>query len=267
MIGRSSDVVRSFWYGTELSPYEVLCLKSFVDHGHSVELYAYDRDLVVPAGVRLCDASEVLAKDKVFFYASGPGKGSVAGFSNLFRYSLLLCKGGWWVDTDVICLSSHLPSLDRFFAWEDHDEVVVGCAVVKLPPNDRILVECLSQISAFRADAPWGTTGPFLLTATVRALDLTSEVQPFETAYPWHHSRSIEVLDPQQADVISMATSNATCHHLWHENFRRCGISKLIRPPAGSYLDLLFRRHDVEFPAQPAYDYGALVRANAVYRQ
>jgi hypothetical protein len=31
---RSEHTFQSFWWGKELSPYEVLCLKSFVAHGY-----------------------------------------------------------------------------------------------------------------------------------------------------------------------------------------------------------------------------------------
>jgi hypothetical protein len=39
---------QSFWYGEALSPYELFCLKSFIDHGHAVDLYTYDANLVAP---------------------------------------------------------------------------------------------------------------------------------------------------------------------------------------------------------------------------
>jgi glycosyltransferase involved in cell wall biosynthesis len=243
----------------------MLSLTSFVDHGHQIELYSYDTSLPVPRGVRLRDASEVLPESRIFFYASGPGKGSVAGFANLFRYLLLRQKGGWWVDTDVLCLSPRLPALDRFFAWEGNDHVLIGNAVLKFPGNDALLQECLSDISVFRPDVPWGTTGPFLLTAIVKNRGLAEEAQHFLTAYPWHHSRWFEVFDPERTDVIRTATTGATFHHLWHEHFRRCGIIKLIRPPAGSYLDELFERHKVGFPTRRAYDYASLARLSDIY--
>ena len=44
----------------------------------------------------------------MFFYTDALHVGSVAGFSNLFRYELLRRDGGWWVDTDVLCLAAEL---------------------------------------------------------------------------------------------------------------------------------------------------------------
>ena len=43
---------QSFWHGGVLSPYQLFCLKSFIDCGHAVDLYTYDLNLVAPAGVR-----------------------------------------------------------------------------------------------------------------------------------------------------------------------------------------------------------------------
>jgi hypothetical protein len=243
----------------------MLCLTTFVHYGHQIELYSYNTSLSVPRGVRLCDASEILPESRVYFYSSGAGKGSVSGFTNLFRYSVLQQKGGWWVDTDVLCLSSDLPALDRFFAWEDNKREVIGSAVLKFSADDALLQQCLADIAVFRPEAPWGTTGPFLLTAHVRNHGLTAEAQPFFTTYPWHHSRVFEVFDPERTNEIKSTTAGAAFQHLWHESLRRCGIIKLVRPPPGSYLDEAFIRHKICFPAQPAYDYASLARIWDIY--
>ena len=74
---------QSFWHGEALSPYELFCLQSFVTCGHDVDLYTYTANLVVPAGVRVCDAASLVSRDRVFVYqAEGFGKGSPSAFSN-----------------------------------------------------------------------------------------------------------------------------------------------------------------------------------------
>src|SRR3954467_14258102 len=95
-------VINELWIG-QLSPVEQLCLKSFVAKGHNVHLYTYDAIENVPQGVTLQDAAQILPPSQIFRNRRGRGKGSLAGFSDLFRYKLLLDKGGWWVDTDVFC--------------------------------------------------------------------------------------------------------------------------------------------------------------------
>jgi hypothetical protein len=88
------NIVQSFWYGGQLSPYEVLCMRSFTDRGYEYHLYSYDRTLDTPNGVTLCDATEILPENRVFRIETGLAKGSYALFSDLFRYELLLCRGG-----------------------------------------------------------------------------------------------------------------------------------------------------------------------------
>src|SRR5262245_33272183 len=39
---RRGHASQSFWYGGPLSPYELFCLRSFIDWGHAVDLYSYD---------------------------------------------------------------------------------------------------------------------------------------------------------------------------------------------------------------------------------
>jgi hypothetical protein len=111
-------------------------MKSFLDHGHEYDLYSYSSPSV-PAGVRVMDANEILPRGEVFFYSGGEGAGSVACFANLFRYRLLMLRGGWWADTDVVCLSSQLPESETFFAWQDAQLIAIG--VLKFPPGHPLI--------------------------------------------------------------------------------------------------------------------------------
>ena len=105
-------------------------MKSFVDHGHDYDLYSYSSP-TVPKGVRVLDADEILPRNEIFYYRRGRERGSVAGFSNLFRYRLLALRGGWWVDTDVICLSPNAPEREIFI--EREDENLIGSAIIRFP--------------------------------------------------------------------------------------------------------------------------------------
>lgn len=57
LVEKSLHTFQTFWWGARLSPYEMVCLKSFVDDGHSVDLYTFDASLEVPNGVIVRDAS------------------------------------------------------------------------------------------------------------------------------------------------------------------------------------------------------------------
>jgi hypothetical protein len=95
-----SNIIQSLWIGPELSKLEQLCLKSFIDNGHEFHLYTYAEIKNVPEGVIIKDGNEILDESEIFRYKNG----SVSAFSNLFRLTMLYKKGGYWVDTDVICV-------------------------------------------------------------------------------------------------------------------------------------------------------------------
>src|SRR5205085_1334129 len=90
---------------------------SFLRVGHPFELFVYDDVEGIPAGTRVRAAQDIIGRERVFAYgpAAGRGAGGLSGFSNLFRYALLLREGGYWVDTDNFCLRA-FPS----------DELVIG---------------------------------------------------------------------------------------------------------------------------------------------
>src|SRR5262245_66010756 len=91
------QLFQSFWWGEPLSPYEWLSLKSFIDFGHRFDLYSFDPHMAVPAQVRVRDAAELAGRAELFVYEQGFGKGSTAGFANMFRYMMLPASGGMWV--------------------------------------------------------------------------------------------------------------------------------------------------------------------------
>ena len=91
----------SLCIGRHLSALVRLSFSSFLANGLSFNVYVYEEVFNVPQGTVLKAADEILPESMIFRYKKYP---SHAGFSNFFRYKLLLQKGGWWVDTDVVCL-------------------------------------------------------------------------------------------------------------------------------------------------------------------
>lgn len=49
--------IQMLWIGNQLSPIEQLCMKSFLYHGHQVDLFAYSDINGVPSDVTIRDAS------------------------------------------------------------------------------------------------------------------------------------------------------------------------------------------------------------------
>lgn len=237
--------LQSFWHGGALSPYELFCLKSFVDHGYGIDLYTYDANLVVPAGVRICDAAEVARQDEIFVYqAEGFGKGSPSAFSNLFRYKLLLEKGGWWIDTDVVCLTDRIPTVSEFFARQDAD--FVNGAIMYFEPAHPVMAKCLAQAMNLGPNVKWGDTGPRLLTRALQEAGCLDRALPAAVCYPVHYTHALDILRPSSTALLAPQVESSLFLHLWNSMLVHRGVEKDCRPPKRSLLRALTDKHPVE---------------------
>lgn len=232
---------QSFWSGPPLSLYEQLCLKSFIDHGHRFVLYSFDTSMAVPQGVVVRDASEILDPGEFFVYKNGFGKGSPAAFANLFRYELLSRLGGWWVDTDVVCLSSDIPAVQVFYA-KQHDGQFNN-AVLRFPQWHPVMLRCLAEARRIGQNVIWGQTGPALLTTVVQQICVGREVAATRLAYPVPVGNALAILRPERKAWVEEMTQPAWFLHLWNEVLKAYQVDKNRLPPPGSYLESLFVRH------------------------
>lgn len=239
----SQHVFQAFWAGGPLTPYEALCLKSFVTHGHGVDLYSFDPNLNVPDGVRVCDASAVSSPDSFFVYEDGFGKGSPSAFANLFRYKLLAQKGGWWIDTDVVCLTDDVPDLGEFFASEDAE--LINVAVMRFPPAHPLVLRCLEQARALGSSVRWGDTGPRLFTRLARERGLSGSALPSSTCYPVHYSDAADLLRPAKFEAVRDKIQSSLFVHLWNQMLVQKGVRKTLLPPRGSLLRQWADQHAV----------------------
>lgn len=243
--GPAQHLFQSFWYGGALSPYELFCLKSFIDCGHAFDLYTYDPNLAVPAGVRVCDASELFSRDEVFVYqAEGFGKGSPSAFSNLFRSKLMVEKGGWWADTDVVCLTGRIPVVTEFFARQDADFVAWG--IMYFEPRHPVMVQCLDQGTKLGRTVKWGDSGPRLLTRVLTERGLIDRAQPASVCYPIHYTQALDVLRPSRTAALAGQIETSLFLHLWNAMLVFRGVQKTCLPPKGSLLRQWADKHPVD---------------------
>lgn len=238
-----AQLFQSFWWGEPLSPYEWLSLKSFVDCGHGFDLYSFDPHMAVPAGVRVRDAAELTSRAEFFVYESGVGKGSPAAFANLFRYKLLAERGGWWVDTDVVCLSDTIPDYPRFVAQQD--EELVNNAVMRFEPRHPVMLRCLERAAEKGRSVRWGDTGPLLLTQVMQELGETQGILAPSICYPIHHANALEVLRPSTLGSVTARVNGSQFLHLWNQVLIDVGVRKTYLPPRGSLLRRLVERHQI----------------------
>lgn len=104
--------IQCFWHGP-MSDLEILCLKSWVGHGHPVHLYSYQTITDLPLGVVLIDAREIIPEGPTIY--TGPMHKTATKtafemlpFSDRFRFTLLRMNGGLWLDLDII-LTKPIP--------------------------------------------------------------------------------------------------------------------------------------------------------------
>lgn len=141
------QTVHALWIGDQLSPVELLCIHSFLNFGYTFHLWIYSPIENIPEQVVVCDANEILTSKHIFRYNHtnqfGHGKGSLAGFSDIFRYKLLYEKGGIWVDMDITCLKAIDIAGEYIFRYHGKEGVVGN--FIKCPPKSAVMKYCYEK--------------------------------------------------------------------------------------------------------------------------
>jgi len=234
------DTANFFWEGSELGPVETGCVASFVQHGFKVCVYSY-RNLKLPTGVTLYDATEIMPKSDLSIYCQAGQKGNLAAFSDAFRYRLLDSKVGWWFDADMLCLDdcSRFESLLRTkrlgFCAGREDRTHINGAALFLSDRD-IAGALLDDLNACGLTFDWGEIGPKLLTRVIRRLGLQESIEPPQTFYPIHYRDFEKLYDPAQREWCEENIIGSLALHLWNEIRSRLIIPSSVLPPNGSFL-------------------------------
>jgi hypothetical protein len=179
----------------------------------------------------------------VFCYQKGVGKGSYSAFSNLFRYKLIFEKGGWWVDTDVVCLRP-FDFKDEFVFATEHEEdgtTLAASCVLKSPAGSAYLGYCLRVCDAKdKAKIIWGEIGPRLLDDAVKRFDLIAHRVPSQMFNPINWFEFSEIVKPE-FDVARLKNSHAV--HLWNQMWKKHYVDPDDDGPPDSLYALLRKRY------------------------
>ena len=172
------SIIQGLWIGAELSVMEQLSIASFLQNGHEYHLYVYDETRNIPAGTIIKDAGEILPASNIFQYTQRP---SYAGFANFFRYKLLLERGGWWADTDIVCLKPFDFSAAYVFSSEMSQGLeVVTSGVIKAPVGSQVMAYAWKVCHGKEPkNLTWGETGPRLMAEAVSRFLLEEYKQPW----------------------------------------------------------------------------------------
>lgn len=234
-----SAIVQGLWIGGELSPLEQLSIASFLQNGHEYHLYAYGDVGNVPGGAFVRDGREILPESRIFRYRDHE---TFSGFSNYFRYKLLLERGGWWVDTDTVCLRPFdLPQPYVFSSEVVSGRVVMNCGIIKVPPESAVMRHAWSVCETRRPDElVWGEVGSRLIREAVSRLALDEFMMAPQAFCPIGFRDWAAVLDP--AHVWAWG-EEVYAVHLWNEMWRRNQRSKAGAYDPGCLYEQLKRRY------------------------
>ena len=236
--------VQSLWIGAHLSTLEKLSIQSFMDHGHAYHIYAYQDLPGLPAGAVLRDADDILPPSQIFRYRD---RKSFAAFSNVFRYKLLLERGGWWADTDVVCLRPLDLADEHVFVSETVEwrgatrpQTVVGSCVMKAPSGSAAMALALSRsLARDRTTLRWGEIGPRLVGEVVEATGLQRFVRPPAAFCPIGYGAWRQLINTPPPPL----PSETYTVHFWNEMWRLAAQDKDADYPVGCLFESLKRRH------------------------
>jgi mannosyltransferase OCH1-like enzyme len=254
--------VRAFWTGPSLSLYEELSLRSFLASGARVQLFSYDDDLVVPDGVELVNANDILP-GPVYAFRHAAGDKSLALHSDLFRYVAVEKYGGWYLDLDIIFIGQELSASSIYIARETAN--VINGAVMKFPAHSPLLQRAIEEARRLLPETAASSShetrvliGPSLMTRLLSEFSLEHVVQPRSNAYEIGYDEIPAFFDPASCERLQERVADSDFTHLWNEVWRWIRIPKNYGPPEGSYLDSLFRRVGMKISPHARLSYGAL---------
>lgn len=236
-----------------MSAMEQLGITSFLKNGHKFHLYTYGGVKSAPEGTVIVDGNEIISRERIFKYRD---RDTYAGFANMFRYKLLFEKGGYWVDTDVVCLKPFDSKADYVFAKTGRRKLfgdlnstfrLQNC-IIKTPPGAEIMKYCYeSAESRDPQELKFGETGPLLLRTAVKKFKLDNFVAGAWTFCPidWRNwsrliSGSVPIIWLELAKMYLFGTRAV---HLWNEMWREKSLDKDAEFPHNCIYEQLKRHY------------------------
>lgn len=245
MAGR--PLAQSLWVGPRLRWVEQLSIASYLRNGWRYQLYVYDTPANVPAGVEIMDAEAILPRSALFREGGSSGwhKGSLGAFSDLFRYALLLRRGGMWTDTDVLNRRRFEPDGRSFMSTELIDGGLYGPngALLAAPAGSPFMAEALRRAEALIGENQlrFARIGPELLAEMIAERGLSGfELLPrcFMNPIPWMSAAWL--LAPAERIARLPEIQAAANIHLYTETWRLVGLSLEAPPGPETFLGQRF---------------------------
>ena len=249
-----SEIFQALWIGGKLSKMEQLAMKSFIDNGLEYHLYTYDNVPNVPDGVIIKDGNEILDKSEIFRYKNG----SVSAFSNLFRFTMLYKKGGYWVDTDLACIKPFRFNTDYVVITEpsrDYKHAIITSCFMKLPKGSEaakvgMVIQRIQKQQILNGTLQWGS-GPQTMQQVVKRCKLEEYILPWYTVCScnWTSMQSIVDTKYKCPSIVINDFDNLPDGmvgiHFWNEVWRRNGLDKNADFDKKSIYERLKAKHNI----------------------
>jgi len=239
------SIVQSLWIGNSFSVMEKLGASSFIKNDNEFHLYSYEKIEGIPEGVVIKDANEIISEDKIFKYKK---YNTYSAFANLFRYKLLLEKGGYWVDMDIVSFKKFDYTDDYIFTQEriskkrlfGYNHQINNC-IIKVPAGSEIMDYCYKEALKKNSDSlHWGQTGPELLTKAVYLFKMEEYITKPNRFYPiaWWEWKEFISENPKK-NILN----NSDAIHFYNEMWRREGVDKSADFPESSIYEQLKKKY------------------------
>lgn len=263
----TNNTVATFWYGAPFGPIEQVSALSMLDAGHKLVVYTRGTIDGVPPGIDVRDAGEILDTGDIVRHRK---TGSVALYSDLFRYALFNKTDYTWVDLDVVALQPLPMDTPYLFGYESTDEV--NGAVLRLPRQS----PALAELSKFTVDTrgypptlqglrrlkyvarsfgrglpisqwPWGSLGPRALTHFLGKTGEISHALGIEAFYPVPFQQAARFATPGDLSLDSFPEP-VLAVHLWGKALRQhVREHHGGRVPPGSFLEKAANHYAARF--------------------
>lgn len=185
-----NHIIQMLWVRNPVPWYVHTAISSFLERGHEVHIYSYEPLEGVNLRAKPMDAEEILSSSRIFTYKDGWAAGHLSGFADWFRYKLLFERGGWWVDTDVICLKP-FTSEKRFVFASEHEvgdpKSITNNIIYARNPGEEIFAKACEICEERGADVGFAETGPLLVSNLVKEMGLLEFVEDPEIFNPVHY--------------------------------------------------------------------------------
>ncbi|WP_282151772.1 hypothetical protein [Ruegeria atlantica] len=276
---RDLPAIASFWFGSDLSWLEALCIQSYLDNGHRFILYTVHDIQGVPNGAEIRPASDILWPAPFDFKPED--RLGVAVFSDIFRLRLMQKTAFIWVDLDAYCVKPFDFSSSYVFGSSQSGTFPNG--VLRLPEGSETLALWIDFVTSANPTQPWrggrllrnnrrrirngetwgietlpwGSSGPKALEFFLRQTGEDSHAMQPEVFYPLDKDQLWQLHDPRISTAEIERDKVHSVHIYGHQKKFMAGKTAGL-PVSGSYLQRLCLRHGIDASANPILPTGWL---------